>query len=132
LSERESAVVVEAAARLDALDPVSLVPCHGDFIPRNWLVADDGKWVGVIDFEHSRYDAPEADLAFLWDGELAELPDHRTALLRGYGGLDEWGRRRLTALRVVTAIARAVGGSHACDRRVELVGRRALSHLAAA
>jgi Ser/Thr protein kinase RdoA (MazF antagonist) len=132
LSARESAIGAEAAASLAAFDHASLVPCHGDFVPRNWLVTDDGQWVGLIDFEHSRYDAAEADLAILWDGELAELPDHRAVLLTGYGDLDGVGRRRLTTLRIVAALARVVGGSHARDERVELVGRRALSSLMAA
>jgi Ser/Thr protein kinase RdoA (MazF antagonist) len=126
LTSAETAVASEAVSDLDGCEPVSRVPCHGDFVPGNWLVADDGRWVGVVDFEHSRYDAPEADLAFLWDGAIANLPQHQAQLLRGYGGLDEPGRRRLSALRVVAAVARVVGGSHAGNTRVEASGRRAL------
>jgi aminoglycoside phosphotransferase (APT) family kinase protein len=63
----------------------SRVPCHLDFEPRNWLVDEDGRWVGVIDFEHARPDHPLADLARL----AAYVWPARADLARGF--LDEYG-----------------------------------------
>lgn len=59
------------------------VAAHWDFQPRNWIV--DGATVSLIDFEHLRPDAWEADLQKLWWHEWSNRPVLRQAFLRGYG-----------------------------------------------
>lgn len=69
-------------ASLHGLAPPSLAPCHGDFTPRNWLVA--GSTLRVFDFGESRPDAWISDLArlvFGWQISGEELD----VLLSAYG-----------------------------------------------
>ncbi len=129
LSPTETAVGAAALDRVSVVGGEGFVPCHGDFRPRNWLVDDDGRWIGMVDFEHARYDLAEVDLAVLWDGDLAGASAQRAALVRGYGGLDRSGVERLTVLRVVAALARTVGGARAAAADDEARGRAALAGL---
>jgi Ser/Thr protein kinase RdoA (MazF antagonist) len=81
--------VREQAARLLDLPPPPLVPCHGDFQPRNWLVDRDGR-VLVFDFEKARHDWWIHDIQRMWWKEWAGRPDLRDHFLAGYGRqLDE-------------------------------------------
>lgn len=63
--------------------PAQLVPTHGDWQPRNWLV--DGGRVLVIDLGRAGWRPPLTDLARLsrqqWDGRT----DLEAAFLAGYG-----------------------------------------------
>lgn len=62
------------------------VPCHRDFTPSNWLVAED---LAVVDFEHSRLDDPMGDLAKLAADVWPHAPGCRAAFAEGYGPIDE-------------------------------------------
>lgn len=73
----------QAAVLLD-LPPPPLVPCHGDFQPRNWLVADDGR-VFVFDFEKARHDWWIHDIQRMWWKEWRGHPERRDSFLAGYG-----------------------------------------------
>ena len=68
-----------------APSPVELVPTHGDFQPRNWLVRPDGR-VALIDFGRADLRPWYTDLVRLEHQELAGRGDLRSALLEGYGG----------------------------------------------
>lgn len=63
--------------------PAVLVPTHGDWQPRNWLI-DDGT-VRIIDLGRADWRPAVTDLARLarqqWDGR----PDLEAAFVRGYG-----------------------------------------------
>lgn len=78
------AFVEREAAVLRELPPPSMVPCHSDFQPRNWLVDDDGK-VFVFDFEKARHDWWTHDIQRMWWREWLDRPDLRDAFLEGYG-----------------------------------------------
>lgn len=70
------------------LAPLSAVPCHLDFMPRNMIYGDDGI-VRLIDFEHSRYDLPARDLVRLATRTRLLCPDLRTDFFDEYGQLTE-------------------------------------------
>ncbi len=67
--------------------PIRLVPTHGDWHPRNWLVDDSGATPHVMAIDFGRFDwrSPQSDLLRLqlmqWNGR----PDLEAAFLRGYG-----------------------------------------------
>jgi thiamine kinase-like enzyme len=46
------------------LAPLPAMPCHLDFMPQNMIYSGDGI-LGLIDFEHSRYDLAARDLVRL-------------------------------------------------------------------
>jgi thiamine kinase-like enzyme len=62
----------------------TVVACHMDWQPRNWLIADDGGFY-VIDFEHGRYAPWYEDLLRLWAAEWSGRPGLVAAFERGYG-----------------------------------------------
>ena len=61
--------------------PGRRVPCHRDFMPRNWLV--DGGNFSVVDFEHARMDAWFVDFGLL--EESLWTSNQSSAFWRGYG-----------------------------------------------
>jgi aminoglycoside phosphotransferase len=128
LSNRELAFAASAAAALTATGPVGLVPCHGDYTPRNWL-ADRGR-VRVIDFEWARLDAPHADLARLYLAIWQARPDLRTAFLDGYGRpLDDRASVLLRGCAAVRAVWLIVKARQTSQPSFEQASRAALGHL---
>ena len=67
---------------LQTLPPPPLVPCHGDFSPRNWLVSEGQ--LGIIDFGEAGPDMWVSDLGRLLFGWRLP-PEELDALLEGYG-----------------------------------------------
>lgn len=63
--------------------PATLVPTHGDWQPRNWLV-DSGQ-VSAIDFGRADWRTADTDLARLAVQQLVSRPDLEAAFLDGYG-----------------------------------------------
>jgi hypothetical protein len=63
--------------------PVRLVPTHGDWHSRNWLI-DDG-FVKAIDFGRFAWRSASSDLCRLAVKEWRRDPSLETAFLRGYG-----------------------------------------------
>jgi Ser/Thr protein kinase RdoA (MazF antagonist) len=89
--------VEQQAAVLLELPPPTLVPCHGDFQPRNWLINGDGR-VLVFDFEKARHDWWIHDIQRMWWKEWGDRPDLRHSFLAGYGRqLDETEQAGLRA-----------------------------------
>ena len=80
----EARLVRGVRARLAPLDGIKAqrVPCHADFSPRNWLVADGH--LGVIDFGDARGDVWVHDFGRLLLGWRLG-GDGRAALFDGYG-----------------------------------------------
>jgi Ser/Thr protein kinase RdoA (MazF antagonist) len=107
LSGLLSRPALEAARRevvtLTEILPPDQVPCHHDYTPRNWLVADGT--VSVIDFEWAGLDAWVADLARLHLGVWSTRPDLREAFLDGYGRrLSPADERALHGCAVLTGV----------------------------
>ncbi|MDO8149600.1 aminoglycoside phosphotransferase family protein [Isoptericola sp. b515] len=96
--------------------PVRVVPTHGDFVPRRWLL-DDAGLLRVVGFGRYGWRPPVADLARLDARELTGRADLRAAVVEGYGADPfhgpTWRRARLreavrTAVRAHRAGARAL------------------------
>lgn len=64
-------------------DAVQVVPTHGDWQPRNWLV-DEGT-LRVIDFGRFAYRPASTDLCRLAAQQWRERPDLAAAFIAGYG-----------------------------------------------
>lgn len=85
--EHRIAPDIESQARriLSAYRPASIVvvPTHGDYQPRNWLI--DGERVRVIDFGRFGLRPPATDLCRLATQQWREAPTLEDAFLSGYG-----------------------------------------------
>jgi Ser/Thr protein kinase RdoA (MazF antagonist) len=117
-------------AGLSALPAPDLVPCHLDYSPRNWIVAD-GR-LHVIDFEWTRPHCWLQDLARLYFGPWQRRPDARAAFLDGYGrsvGGDDLAV--LLALGAAAALSSIVWARDHGDTGFEEDGRRNLAGLLA-
>jgi hypothetical protein len=75
----------------------SVVPTHGDWQPRNWLIHEDV--VSVIDFGRAAMRPAYTDFTRLAAQEFRTGPDLETAFLDGYGidprETDGWQRNRI-------------------------------------
>jgi hypothetical protein len=79
------------------------VPCHLDYSPRNWLVADGH--IHVIDFEWAEPEVWVNDLSRLYFGPWRDRPDLKDAFLDGYGQMiDEGDRAVLLGCAALTAV----------------------------
>ncbi|MBT0995141.1 aminoglycoside phosphotransferase family protein [Cellulomonas sp. DKR-3] len=103
--------------------PATLVPTHGDWQPRNWLV--DSGVVRVIDFGRAAWRPAMTDLARLAGQEFARDPRLEAAFLEGYGRDPRepaaWHRVRLREAVATAAWAHQVG-----DEAFEAQGLRLL------
>jgi len=104
---------------------------HRDFGPRNWLTNAVGELVGVIDWEHSRWDVLAADLNRAWDDAFLTQPWLADAFFQGYGGLDEQLRQQIQALRLMGAVAGIVWSAEVGDDAYGRLNREALHRLMA-
>ncbi len=62
---------------------VQLVPTHGDYHPRNWIIRPDGR-VAVIDFGRAELRPWYKDLVRLEHRDFLRSPELREAFLQGY------------------------------------------------
>ena len=74
---------LRAVVRSWADGPAVLVPTHGDWHPRNWLISDGA--VSAIDFGRAALRPPATDLARLSAQEFRGAPELEAAFLAGYG-----------------------------------------------
>ncbi|WJK39487.1 phosphotransferase [Solwaraspora sp. WMMA2056] len=103
---------------------VTLVPTHGDWHPRNWLV--DGGVVSVIDFGRAALRPAYTDLARLGVNDFRRTPALEAAFLDGYGTdprtADAWHRTQVREAIGTAAWAYRVG-----DERFEAQGHRMIA-----
>ncbi|MGC4173986.1 aminoglycoside phosphotransferase family protein [Demequina sp.] len=97
---REAAA--HALAAVASNIPTLLVPTHGDYSPRNWLV-HDGQ-VSVIDFGRADLRPAMADLVRLSARCFPERPELENAFMAGYGS----DPRELAAWQAIT-LCEAIG-----------------------
>lgn len=66
---------------------LSLVPCHRDLSPRNWLVdVRDGRpFFSLIDFERARPDLALFEFQRMWPDHFRHEPERQAAFFDGYG-----------------------------------------------
>jgi aminoglycoside phosphotransferase len=115
----------ELVATWDVAMPTPLVPTHGDWQPRNWLVDADGT-LRVIDLGRADLRPAATDLARVDAQDFRRDPALEAAFLRGYGsdprspGL--WLRTRLRE-----AISTAVWAFRVGDEAFEQQGHRRIA-----
>lgn len=125
LTPGERDALQRLAARRDAFAGVRRVPCHRDFTPDNWLLGADG--LCVLDFEHARLDAPEADLVKLCADVWPDRPDLAEAFFTGHGPLTPDAAARLDVLLALHAAATLAWAERHDDPAFRALGRRALA-----
>jgi hypothetical protein len=112
----------------DTAATTTLVPTHGDWQPRNWLVHEGV--VTVIDFGRADLRPALSDLARLAAQDFRRDPALETAFLAGYGSdprtPDAWRRQQ-----VREAIATAVWAHQVGDERFEAQGHRMIAEVLA-
>lgn len=125
-------LVASRARRVLASAPapvVTLVPTHGDWHPRNWLI--DGGVVRVIDFGRFAFRPASTDFARLAAQQWRERPELETAFFEGYGrDPREPELSRLDALR--EAVGTACWAYKVHDEAFERQGHRMLDDALAA
>ncbi|MDQ2698831.1 MAG: phosphotransferase [Actinomycetota bacterium] len=123
---------VEARLReaLDALPPVEadLVPTHGDWQPRNWLV--DGDEVRVIDFGRFAFRPAATDFVRLKAQEWRLAPECEAAFFDGYGK-DPRHPGHWLLMRVREAIGTAAWAHQVGDVEFEAQGHRMVADVLA-
>lgn len=77
---------VEAVLDRQEHRPVTVVPTHGDWQPRNWLIDARSGRVRVIDFGRFAWRPAQTDLVRCWSNEWRDRPELEAAHLDGYGG----------------------------------------------
>lgn len=109
--------------------PAALVPTHGDWQPRNWLVHDGV--VRIIDFGRALLRPAMTDLARLAAQDFLRDPSLEAAFLDGYGTdprePDAWHRHQVREAIGTAAWAFQVG-----DEEFEAQGHRMISAALAA
>lgn len=63
--------------------PITVVPTHGDWQPRNWLI--DNGWLRVIDFGRFAFRPPATDLCRIAEKQWRENPALEDAFVAGLG-----------------------------------------------
>jgi hypothetical protein len=123
-------VVAELRARIGAWPAPAavLVPTHGDWQPRNWLIHQGV--VSVIDFGRAAMRPALTDFARLAAQEFRRDPRLEAAFTDGYGGdprePDGWYRTRVREAIGTACWARRVG-----DERFEAQGHRMIAEVLA-
>lgn len=110
-------------------EPALVVPTHGDWQPRNWLI--DGDTVRVIDFGRFSFRPASTDLTRLAAQQWRGRPELEAAFFTEYGqdprDPAEWRLERLTE-----AIGTACWAFHVGDEAFENQGHRMLKEVLAA
>ncbi|MGO2051776.1 phosphotransferase family protein [Glutamicibacter sp. 287] len=103
--------------------PIVVVPTHGDWQPRNWVV-EQGK-LRVIDFGRFALRPAQSDLARLSAQQWREHPELATAFFHGYG-TDPREPRSWPITQLREAIGTAVWAFQVGDTAFETQGHRML------
>jgi hypothetical protein len=112
------------------LPAVAVVPTHGDWSPRNWLLDDDR--LAIIDFERSERSWWTKDLERLEAGAWIGRPDLRDAFLDGYGrALQDHERQALRAAMVLGQVTSVVWADEHGDEAFAAKSRENLRRLRA-
>ncbi|TCB97320.1 aminoglycoside phosphotransferase family protein [Micromonospora zingiberis] len=106
--------------------PAALVPTHGDWQPRNWLVHDGV--VSVIDFGRAALRPAATDFERLAAQEFRRDPKLEVAFLDGYGP-DPREDRAWHRIRVRAAVGTAAWAYQVGDARFEAQGHRMITEV---
>ncbi|WP_341805218.1 aminoglycoside phosphotransferase family protein [Nocardioides ochotonae] len=108
--------------------PTRLVPTHGDWHPRNWLI--DGAIVHAIDLGRADLRPAMSDLTRLAAQQFRVVPGAEAAFLAGYGA-DPRDAGAWFRTRVREAIGTAVWAHQVGDEPFEAQGHRMIAELLA-
>jgi hypothetical protein len=107
-------------------EPVTLVPTHGDWHPRNWLI--DNGFVRAIDFGRFDWRPALTDFARLAVRQFAANPTLEAAFLEGYGA-DPRTPELWRILQIREAIGTAVWAYQVGDEPFEQEGHRMIANV---
>ena len=131
LTETELATIHAAYNLIPSYEGERPVACHRDYCAANWLVAADGTWSGVIDFEFAHWDVRVADFSRDPEWNWMVRPDLVDAFYKGYGqrptGLQE---QQLLVAYTEYAVGAILWGHYNAFYGFEQEGRNALARLA--
>jgi aminoglycoside phosphotransferase (APT) family kinase protein len=108
--------------------PATLVPTHGDFQPRNWLIHEG--LVSVIDYGRAGLRPPMSDFARLATRVFTRDPALERAFLDGYGP-DPRDPSAWRRVRVREAIGTAVWAHQVGDAAFEAQGHAMIADMLA-
>jgi aminoglycoside phosphotransferase len=123
--------ILEAAYDLvPAFEGEGPVPCHRDYCAPNWLVGEDGRWSGVIDFEFAYWDVRVADFSRDPNWSWIHRPDLVAAFFEGYGrALTSNEEQQLLVAHAEYALGAILWGHEHAFYGFEREGRESLAHL---
>ena len=106
------------------------MPCHRDYGPDNWLVTQEGRWGGVVDFEFAHWDVRVADFSRYPNWEWIERPELLDAFFEGYGRfLTPKEEQQCLVARTQYALGAVIWGRANAYHGFEAEGRRAIEHI---
>lgn len=131
ITDAELAVLEAAYALVPAFAGERPVPCHRDYCAANWLVNQQGIWVGVIDFEFACWEVRVADFSRDPDWAWIRRPDLLSAFFEGYGrSLTPPEEQQLLVAHAEYALSAILWGHTHAFYGFEQEGRVSLAHLA--
>lgn len=105
----DSATRYDLQMRLDGIKGGTKV-CHGDFVPSNVIIPDDGSDAYVIDWAHVTAGVPEVDAAQTYLLFKVEHPDSAEKYLDMYSGMSGMPRQAIMNWVPVVAAAELARG----------------------
>ncbi|UUL76209.1 phosphotransferase [Pseudarthrobacter sp. Fe7] len=121
----EESAAEQAAAILGAYEPepVTVVPTHGDWQPRNWLIS--GSELRVIDFGRYEFRPAASDFCRLAVQQWRAVPRLETAFFAGYGS-DPRDTKLWNVMQLREAVSTAAWAYRVGDHKFEEQGHRML------
>jgi len=101
----------DQATRIAELPVGESVPCHGDYLPHNWLV-DSANVLRIIDFGESRWDLPAFDFSKLFFNAWWRRPRLAASFFAGYGRQPTELELEFIRLRMATRACAEVAFGH--------------------
>jgi thiamine kinase-like enzyme len=105
---------------------VDLVPTHGDWQPRNWIIEDG--ILRAIDFGRFAFRPAASDFARLAAQEWRDSPACESAFFEGYGA-DPREPTSWRLLRAAEAVGTAAWAYHVGDELFEAQGHRMIAEV---
>ena len=131
LTDSELDTIHAASDLIPSFEGERPTACHRDYCAANWLVDGEGAWVGVIDFEFSRWDLRVADLTRDAHWSWIRRPDLIDAFFEGYGNRPLGrGEEQMLVAHTEYAMGSILWGRENAFYGFEQEGRDALAHLA--
>ncbi len=127
LSKRELKLAHWALDNVSVFSQEPPIPINEDYTPGNWLVNQQGEFVGVVDFECMYWGIEVDSFAILWERYFPRSPEAERAFFEGYG-MNPSSERPLQVKHVCIkiGIADVVWGIEKNKKKNVELGRRIL------